>query len=113
MRALIPVLNPPGVPTMIIQGISILPAYQRKGVGSAFYKVGTDMADKAQCKIWTHASEAGYPPLLKHGYEIFDTLTVDLDKYADRPFIDDEGKEQPWGTYTFRYMQRNPRPVES
>lgn len=104
------VLNPPGVRTMFFMGISVLPAYQGKGVGSALIKFGTDRADKDGVKLWVHSSEAGYKAFAKAGFEVVETLTFDLDKYTNVPMIDEAGHEQKWGTYTFRYMQRNPTP---
>lgn len=82
---------PSGGKTIIFMGLNVLPEYQRKGVGSALAKFGTDRMDKDGVKSWTHSSEAGYPAYAKAGFQVVETLTVDLDKYASGPMIDEAG----------------------
>ncbi|KAJ7878431.1 hypothetical protein B0H13DRAFT_1722326 [Mycena leptocephala] len=98
-------LNPMGGKNMYIFGISVDPAEQGKGVGSALLKFGTDMCDEHQCYAWVHASVAGYPVFYKAGFREIGRLEVNLDDYADG-----DGKEQDWGMYTFRYCKYEPKP---
>ena len=61
---------------------------------------------------WVHASEAGYKPFEKAGFEEVGRLDLDLDEYALVPR--EEGEENAkWGSYTFRYMLRPPSSAAS
>jgi GNAT superfamily N-acetyltransferase len=104
------VLLPLGVKTLYCLGISVDPEYQRRGIGSKFIQWATKKADEDGVKVWVHASEAGWRAFAKNGFEIVETLTVDLDKYATKPRIVD-GKESKWGQYNFRYMVYTPKSV--
>ncbi|KAJ7844200.1 acyl-CoA N-acyltransferase [Mycena leptocephala] len=103
-------LNPMGGKNMYIFGISVDPAEQGKGVGSALLKFGTDMCDEHQCYAWVHASMAGYPVFYKAGFREIGRLEVNLDDYADGVKWIKDGKEQDWGMYTFRYCKYEPKP---
>ncbi|KAK7028649.1 acetyltransferase [Favolaschia claudopus] len=103
-------LNQYGQKNMYIFGISVDPAEQGKGVGKALLKFGTDMCDEHQCSAWVHSSMAGYPVFQKAGFKEIGRLEVNLDDYADGVKWVKDGKEQDWGTYTFRYCMYEPKP---
>lgn len=93
---------PKGVKCMYICAITVHPAYQGRGVGSALIRKGTTEADKDGVFCWVHSSEAGHRTFAKEGFEEKEKLEVDLDEFASTP---PAGKDK-WGTYTFRYMLR-------
>lgn len=101
-------LCPLNIKTMFIIGISVDPKVQGKGIGSMMLQWAGKKADEDKVKIWVHSSEAGWPVFKKNGFEEVERLTVDLDEYATKKRIVD-GKEEKWGSYTFRYMLRDPR----
>ncbi|KAJ6461327.1 hypothetical protein C8R45DRAFT_531867 [Mycena sanguinolenta] len=103
-------LNPYGGKNMYIFGISVDPVEQGKGVGKALLKFGTDMCDEHQCYAWVHSSMAGYPVFLKAGFKEIGKLELNLDNYAKGVKWMKDGKEQDWGTYTFRYCKYEPKP---
>lgn len=90
---------------MYIVSIAVDPKFQSRGVGSALIQEGTMQADKDNVLCWVHSSEAGHKIFLRNGFEIKETLEIDLDKYASSPPQD----KQRWGLYTFRYMVRPAR----
>ncbi|KAJ6506797.1 acyl-CoA N-acyltransferase, partial [Mycena sanguinolenta] len=98
-------LNPRGGKNMYIFGISVDPVEQKKGVGSALLKYGTDMCDEHQCYAWVHSSMAGYVAFKKAGFKEIGRLEVNLDDYADGVKWIKNGKEEDWGTYIFRYCK--------
>ena len=87
---------------MYCMGISVLPGYQSKGVGSMLIKWGTDIADKHDASMWIHLAdtEAGMRAFEKAAFVIATTLTIDLDDWTV------SGEQGKWGQYTFRYMRR-------
>ncbi|KAF8202752.1 acyl-CoA N-acyltransferase [Mycena galopus ATCC 62051] len=103
-------LNPYGGKNMYIFGISVDRVEQRKGVGSALLKFGTDMCDEHQCYAWVYASMAGYPLFYKAGFREIGRLEVNLDEYANGVKWMKDGNEQDWGMYTFRYCKYEPKP---
>jgi hypothetical protein len=54
-------LTPPGSKCMILVAISVLPAYQGKGVGSALIRWGTIIADEEGMYCWVSSSDGGKP----------------------------------------------------
>jgi len=99
-------LMPLGTKCMFVTTLSIAPAYQKRGVGSALLEWGIDVADKNDAFIWVHSSEGAWGMYAKSGFEIVGTLDVDLDEYAVR--APDDGTEK-WGHYVFRYMKYLPK----
>jgi GNAT superfamily N-acetyltransferase len=83
-------------------GISVLPEYQSKGVGSKLIKWGTDYADENDASMWIHLAdtEAGPKAFEKAGFKVATTLRINLDEWT---VVEEKGK---WGVYTFRYMRR-------
>ncbi|KAJ7086269.1 hypothetical protein C8R44DRAFT_536051, partial [Mycena epipterygia] len=73
-----------GRKNMYIFDISVDPLEQRKGVGSALLKFGTDRCNAHQCYVWVHSSMTGpYPAFRKAGLKEIGRLDVNLDDYAD------------------------------
>ncbi|EQC39060.1 hypothetical protein SDRG_03268 [Saprolegnia diclina VS20] len=99
-RSLAPTLLPS--PHRILISITIAPAHQRAGVGSALLAWGL----RDNLPIWVHASEVGNPFFAKHGFTERARVTLHLDDWA-------QGASPPstlstWGTTTFRYMVYEP-----
>lgn len=60
---------------------------------------------------WVHSSEAGRALFRGTGWEVDETLVVDLDEVAGEmePVMSPPEGEDRWGTYTFQYFVRQPR----
>lgn len=100
---------PPGTRAMYIISIAVRPDQHGRGVGSALVRKGTERADAEGVFCWVHASEDGEHVFRKCGFEVDDTLEIDLDHWASQMDISPPGREENWGTYTFRYMIRQPK----
>lgn len=100
---------PPGTRAMYIISIAVRPDQHGHGVGSALVRHGTDRADAEGVFCWVHASEDGAGVFRKCGFEVDETLQIDLDHWAGQMDIKPPGGDEKWGTYTFRYMIRQPR----
>jgi len=102
---------PSGTKCMFVVGISVAQDWQGKGIGSALLRWGTDHADKNGVFCWVHSSESAWPAYAKSGFDVVETLDVDLDEYAigPPPQKELEGAPGKWGHYIFRYMKRLPR----
>jgi len=96
-------LSPPGRKVFYCLGISVLPEYQSKGVGSKMIKWACEIADENDASMWIHLAdtEAGPRSFEKNGFEVVNVLEIDLDDWT-------EG-ETEWGVYRFRYMRRGSR----
>lgn len=95
---------PPGTRCMFIIGLTVDPKYQGRGVGSALLKWGTNVCDKMGLFAWVHSSAGAWKMYEKCGFEIVQTLKIDLDEYAPcKP--PNEGPDAKWGEYVFRYMK--------
>lgn len=94
--------------SMFIVSIVVHPKHQGRGVGTALVKKGTAMADAEGVIAWVHASEAGANLFRKCGFELEDTLEIDLDKPAAEMGIKPPPGHGKWGKYTFRYFVRQP-----
>lgn len=107
-------IMPDGVRCMYVVGLNVHPDHQGRGVGSALIKLGTDRADEEGVFCWVHSSEAGAEFYRKRGFEVDDTLKIDLDYWAGlmNPKIDPPAGDERWGTYTFRYMVRQPKGIK-
>lgn len=107
-------MMPDGVRCMYIMSMSVHPEHQGRGVGSALMKLGTDRADEEGVFCWVHSSEDGADFYRKCGFETDDTLEIDLDYWADQmdPKLVPPAGDEKWGTYIFRYMIRQPKPVK-
>lgn len=103
---------PDGVRCMYVVGLSVHPQHRLRGVGTALMKRGTDLADAEGVFCWVHSSEAAAPMYRKCGFEVDDTLEIDLDHWAEPMDIKPPAGDEKWGTYTFRYMIRQPKAVE-
>lgn len=101
---------PEGTKALIVICISVDPAYQGHGIGSALIRWGTQQADRLGVFCMVHSSEAGWPTFQRRGFEVAEHLTFDLDEWAPRPPREGElnGELGKWGEYTFRYMVRQP-----
>lgn len=100
---------PLGTRAMYTVSISVHPAHHGRGVGTALIKHGTDRADREGVFCWVHSSEAGAAMFRKCGFDVDDTLEIDLDHWANQMNIKPPSGDDEWGTYTFRYMIRQPR----
>ncbi|PSR82924.1 acyl-CoA N-acyltransferase [Coniella lustricola] len=105
-------IMPPGTRAMYLVGLSVHPDHQGRGVGRALIKHGTDRADAERVFCWVHSSDDAAPMYRKCGFEVNDTLEIDLDHWASQLDIKPPIGDEKWGTYTFRYMIREPQPVE-
>lgn len=98
-----------GTRCMYVITITVHPKYQGRGVGPALIKQGTDRADSEGVPCWVHSSEAGVHTYQKCGFEEDNALEIDLDSWAKKMDIKAPGGENKWGTYTFKYMVRQPK----
>ncbi|KAG6355600.1 hypothetical protein INS49_003562 [Diaporthe citri] len=94
---------------MYVITLTVHPKYQGRGVGPALIKQGTNLADAEGALCWVHSSEAGVYTYKKCGFEEVDTLEVDLDDWARKLDIKPPAGDDKWGTYTFRYLIRQPK----
>lgn len=101
---------PDGVRCMYVMSVNIHPDHQGRGVGKALLNLATDRADQEDVFLWVHSSEDGAEFYRKCGFEVDDTLELDLDHWANLmdPAIPPPAGDEQWGTYTFRYMIRQP-----
>lgn len=104
------ILEPPNTKCIAVAGLSVDPAFQGRGIGGALLGTLNRVADRAGVHIWVHSSEPGWQAYHKAGFDVVETLDVDLDEYApvsppDWYICEEEGK---WGHYVFRYMKRMP-----
>lgn len=99
-------VNRPDTRTFFCVGISVHPDYQAKGVASALLRWATSYADQHNAQSWVHLSDhdGGVRAFEKQGFKVVNSVTVDLDKYATK-----HRGDQPWGTYTFRFLHRMPQ----
>ncbi|MCJ1380244.1 hypothetical protein MMC17_003347 [Xylographa soralifera] len=102
------IFMPRGTKCMFIVGLSVDPAFQGYGVGTALMRWGTAIADENSVFCWVHSSESAYSFYKKEGFEVVGTLEVDLDEFAPGPPDEDFG-DSKWGLYVFRYMKRLPK----
>lgn len=102
-------IMPPGTRCMFIGGIQVHPEHQGRGIGRALVRQGTDRADAEGVICWVHSSEAGAALFAKRGFEIDETLEIDLDEWAGKMDLKPPAGDEKWGTYTFRYFVRQPR----
>ncbi|KAK3390055.1 acyl-CoA N-acyltransferase [Podospora didyma] len=91
---------------LFIVGLSVAPAFQRRGVGSALLKWGTDLVDAAggDAFAWVHSSQGACGAYQKAGFKTVRTLDVDLDEYAPVPAPTERYEGGKWGHYVFQYM---------
>ncbi|KAM3448308.1 hypothetical protein MY3296_007915 [Beauveria thailandica] len=111
MRAWMAEVMPAGTRCLFIIGLTVSPAHQGRGVGSALLRWGKDICDDSGAFAWVHSSDAAWRMYRKSGFEVVRSLDVDLDEYAPcRP--PGEGADARWGRYVFRYMKYVPKKVE-
>lgn len=94
---------------MYVITITVHPKHQGRGVGPVLIKQGTNRADAEGALCWVHSSEAGVHTYQKCGFQEDDTLEIDLDDWARKLDIKPPAGEDKWGTYTFRYLIRQPK----
>ncbi|KAI7784119.1 acetyltransferase [Diaporthe eres] len=94
---------------MYVITLTVHPKYQGRGVGPALIKQGTNRADAEGALCWVHSSEAGVYTYKKCGFEEDDTLEIDLDDWERNLDIKPPAGDDKWGTYTFRYLIRQPK----
>lgn len=102
---------PEGTRCMYVVGITIHPKFQGRGVGEALMRQGTQRADAEGVFCWVHSSEHGAGLYRKCGFEIDDTLEINLDEWASKMDIKPPAGDDKWGKYTFRYMIRQPKSI--
>ncbi|KAF9410034.1 hypothetical protein BGZ94_001781 [Podila epigama] len=108
-------LMPDGVKCRYIYSLSVAPAYQGQGIGSALMKWGTDLADKDNVFCWVSSSMSGWTAYAKAGFIEIGRLDLELDNYAQgvkRTIVGPDGMEttsQEWGNYIWRWMRRDPQ----
>lgn len=102
---------PEGTRCMYVVSITVHPKYQGRGIGKALMRQGTQRADAEGVFCWVHSSEAAASLYRKCGFEIVDTLDIDLDEWASKMDIKPPAGDDKWGKYTFRYMIRQPKSV--
>jgi len=80
------------------------PRHRGKGVGTAMVRWIVAKADAERLSCWVQSSPAAYGLYLKAGFEVTDSLEVDLRTFAPGG----KGGQEGYGMYTFRYMIRHP-----
>ncbi|KAF9122226.1 hypothetical protein BG015_005622 [Linnemannia schmuckeri] len=110
MNHYVQLLMPEGCQCRFVCGMSVAPAYQGQGIGSALLKWGTDLADKDQVYSWVSSSMGGWPAYANAGFVEVGRLELNLDDYAQGIKWDQgDGSEKDWGTYYWPYMRRDPK----
>lgn len=95
----------PDVKCIFVVGLYVSPAFQRRGVGSALLKWGTDLIDgRDGAFAWVHSSAGAWPAYERAGFRTVRTLDLDLDEYAPVPAPVERYPGGKWGRYMFRYM---------
>ncbi|ROW16782.1 hypothetical protein VPNG_01492 [Cytospora leucostoma] len=102
---------PEGTRCMYVVSITVHPKHQGRGVGSALVRKGTQRADAEGVLCWVHSSEHAAPLFRKCGFEVDDILELDLDAWAGKMDLKPLAGDDKRGTYTFRYMVRQPEAV--
>lgn len=97
-------IMPPGTKCLIVVGLCVSPEYQRRGVGSALLKWGTDIVDAKGVFAWVSSSDGAKDAYAKAGFEVARSFTLNLDKYAPTPAPVDRYKDGKWGGYTWWKM---------
>jgi len=95
---------PPGTKCLFIYGLSVSPKFQRRGVGKALLKWGTDVVDSKGVFAWVSSSDGGKHAYVAGGFEVARSLTVNLDQYATIPAPAPAYKDGKWGDYTWWKM---------
>jgi GNAT superfamily N-acetyltransferase len=100
-----------GTRCMYVITLTVHPKHQGRGVGNALIKQGTNRADAENALCWVHSSEAGVNAYQKCGFEEDETLEINLDSWAHKMNIKPPAGDDKWGTYKFRYLIRQPKPI--
>lgn len=109
-------LMPPGTSCMYFIGLSVSPAQQSRGIGTALISHGTAIADRLGIFTWVHSSDQAWKAYEKFGFKVVKELALNLDEYApQRPGKEWAAKlegtgegvtEDAWGPYVLRYLKR-------
>jgi len=94
----------PTHPTIYCIGLHVDPQSQGLGVGTTMVRWATEFADSRNAAAWAHLSDstAGIKACEKNGFEEVNTVTVDLDEYAEKE------TDKRWGKYSHHCMYRPP-----
>lgn len=116
-------LMPPGTTCWFIVSISVDPANQRKGVGTALMKWGLDKADAEGLSSWVSSSHDGVSAFEKRGFHEVGRLELCLDDWAGgvtRPKSLIENSDDTivpetsaWGSYVWTWLVRVPQQIGS
>ena len=112
MAAWMEEVMPPGTRCLYVVGLSVAPAFQGRGAGSALLRWGTRVCDDRGVFAWVHSSEPAWPMYERRGFRTTRSLDVDLDEYSPGP-PPGEGPGARWGHYVFRYMKYLPEKEKS
>jgi len=99
-------MMPDGTRCMFVVGLTVDPKFQRRGVGKALLKWGTETADRLAIWIWVHSSQGAKTTYESAGFEPVGKLEIDLDEWAPippPPEHDHDGSGK-WGIYTLTYL---------
>ncbi|KAG0346233.1 hypothetical protein BG004_002132 [Podila humilis] len=112
MQHYVSLLMPTETVCRFICGLSVAPAHQGRGIGSALIKWGTDKADEEGVFCWVSSSMGAVPAYAKAGFKEVGKLQLTLDDYAQgrsRQVVGVSGEivEEPWGDYVWRWMRRD------
>ena len=81
----------------------VLPAHQRKGIGSAMLRHGFEKLGAAEVPIWLITQMNGHELYKKFGFEEVEVVDVDLSEYT--------GLYRGYGVYRSICMLRQPGPL--
>jgi GNAT superfamily N-acetyltransferase len=99
---------PEGTRCIFVAGLQVAPKHQRRGVGSALLRFGTNFCDDKGVFAWVHSSESAWKAYEKCGFQVTRSQDCDLDAYAPMP-PPGEGPDAKWGNYVLRYMKYFPK----
>ncbi|KAH8882958.1 acetyltransferase [Thozetella sp. PMI_491] len=100
---------PEGCRCRFIISLVVDPSYQGMGIGSQLMKWGTEKADKEGVYCWVSSSMGAKAAYEKAGFRVVGKEEEVLDDYAEgKQRKEADGTDEPWGTYVWWYMKREP-----